>query len=284
MSYIIGTMSWGRWGRQWNTQEMSRFILHAAGLNLLTFDMADIYGDHTTEAEFGQAWKTSGLNRDSLKFITKTGIVMESRSADKTTKHYNHSKEHIIRSCEQSLKNLQTDYIDTFLIHRPGPLMSYEEMAEAATSLLQAGKIRHFGVSNFTGSQVTAFSKYLSLHSHQLECSLTHYAPMVNGDLDICIERGIQPMAWAPLGKVFSKDNDTKVRIMKELTPMAEKYDCPEDIILYKWLKKHPAGIIPVTGTTREDRISNLMAYDHIELTDMDWYTLWTASMGHKVP
>jgi predicted oxidoreductase len=263
---------------------MSRFIQHAAGLNFHTFDMADIYGDHTTEAEFGQAWKTSGLNRDSLEFITKTGIVMESRSGDGRTKHYNHSREHIIKSCEQSLKNLQTDYIDVFLIHRPGPLMSFEEMAEAATSLRQAGKIRHFGVSNFTATQVNVLSGYTAVHSHQLECSLAHFKSMLNGDLDICMEKGIAPMAWAPLGKVFARDNEQTRRIMEVVTSMAAAYDCPEDIILYKWLKKHPSGIIPVVGTTREDRLSSLVQYNHIDLTDMDWYSLWSASMGHKVP
>lgn len=284
MSYIIGTMSWGRWGQKWNQHQMSDFISYAQSHGLNTFDMADIYGDHTTEAEFGPAWKLSGLSRDQLVFITKTGIVMEKFSKDGLTKYYDHSAEYIIQSCEKSLKNLQTDYIDVYLIHRPGPLMAYDEMAEAAIKLKKEGKIREFGVSNFTASQMNVLSDFIPLYCNQIECSIKHYDPMINGDLDHCIKGGIIPMAWAPLGKVFAENSVQNERITQKLKLLSEKYNCPQDIILYKWLQKHPSGIIPVVGTTQKERLFNGVQYQDLTLTTIDWYDLWTASLGHKVP
>ncbi len=284
MSYILGTMSWGSWGKKWNTQEMSNFLIHAHHQGFNTFDMADIYGNHTTEDNFGLAWKQSRIRRDQLVFITKTGIVMENMSANGQTKHYNHSAKYIIESCEKSLKKLQTDYIDTFLIHRPGPLMVYEEIAEAATDLLKSGKIKNFGVSNFSASQMDVLSDYINVHCNQVECSLKHFTPMINGDMDMMIKKKIIPMAWAPLGKIFDNDDDISFRILDLVTQLALQYECPPHIILYSWLKKHPANILPVVGTTQIERIAELKKYEHIEVTNIDWYALWTASRGRRVP
>ncbi len=284
MSYIIGTMSWGAWGKKWSPTEMSHFLSHTYHEGFNAFDMADIYGDHTTEQDFGQAWKLSNISRNKLAYITKAGIVMEKFSADGRTKHYNHTKEYIIQSCEKSLQNLQTDYLDVFLIHRPGPLMSYHDIAEAAMRLIESGKILKFGVSNFTASQLDTMSNLIDIHCNQIECSLRHYTPMLNGDLDVCIKNQIQPMAWAPLGKIFSEKSEENDRILPTLEKLAEKYGCPPELLLYHWLIKHPSKILPVVGTTNEERISALNTYQHVELEQIDWYALWTAALGRRVP
>ena len=120
-------------------------------------------------------------------------------------KHYDYSKDYIIWSVEESLKNLHTEYLDLLLLHRPSPLMHPNEIAEAITILKKQGKIKDFGVSNFTPSQMDLISLRMDIDVNQIEFSLTAHDAMHNGALDFMLNNGIQPMAWSPLGSVFRK-------------------------------------------------------------------------------
>ncbi len=113
-----------------------------------------LYGDYTTEAEFGKAFLESGMQREEIQLISKCGIQNPGQTRNNNLKYYNYTKEYIIWSVEESLRNLKTGYLDTFLLHRPSPLMQPDEIAEAVTLLQKSGKIKAFGVSNFTPSQV----------------------------------------------------------------------------------------------------------------------------------
>jgi len=172
-------------------------------------------------------------------------------------KHYNYSKDYIVSSAETSLKNLKTEYLDLLLLHRPSPLMEPEIIAEAFEILRSSGKVKRFGVSNFTPSQIELVSKHAEVSANQIEFSLTQHTAMHNGTLDYMKTNNINAMSWSPLGSVFREDSEQTRRIHKQLGELLEKYNATEDQLLLAWILKHPANIHPVIGTTNLDRITN---------------------------
>ena len=281
---IAGTMSWGSFGKALSRKEMVPLMNHCVNNHVTTFDHADIYGGYTTESEFGNAFTESGIKREDIQLISKCGIQYLAENRNNVVKHYNYSKDYIIWSAEESLKNLRTEYLDLFLLHRPSPLMQPEEIAEAIVLLKKQGKIKDFGVSNFTSSQVDLISKYLSISVNQIEFSLTADSAMYNGVLDQMMIKNITPMAWSPLGHVFKEDTEQTRRIHKQLGKLLDKYQATEDQLLLAWLLKHPSKIHPVIGTTNKQRIKDAMEATKIELELEDWFLILSASQGHKVP
>jgi predicted oxidoreductase len=185
---------------------------------------------------------------------------------------------------EQSLKNLQTDYLDILLLHRPSPLMQADEIAEAIQTLKKEGKIKDFGVSNFSPSQSDLIQSKTSINFNQIQFSVTDLDAMLNGSLDHMQLHTIQPMAWNPLGSVFKSEDEKSKRVAIQGNVLAEKYEVSLDVILLAWILKHPSGIVPVCGTTDPKRISQLMQATSIDLDLEDWFSLWVASTGEKVP
>ncbi|WP_299156350.1 aldo/keto reductase [uncultured Tenacibaculum sp.] len=281
---IAGCMTWGVWGKNLNTQEMSTLIHTCLENKITTFDHADIYGDYTTETAFGKALVDSKINRDKIQLISKCGIQYVGKTRDNKVKHYNYSKEYIIWSVEQSLKNLQTEYLDLLLLHRPSPLMQADEISEAITQLKKQGKIVDFGLSNFTPSQTNLITSENTITVNQIEVSLTQFSSMLNGRLDYMQAHNIMPMAWSPLGSYFKEETDQNSRIKEELVHLCKKYNATESQLLLAWLYKHPAKIIPVIGTTNTQRIEEANQAQFISLETEDWFSLLIASQGHKVP
>ena len=278
---IAGTMTWGSWGKQLKDSEMIDLMHHCISQGIITFDHADIYGAYTTEAEFGNALAKSGIERTHLQLISKCGIQLVDKKRNSEVKHYNYSKDYIIWSAEESLKKLKTDYLDLFLLHRPSPLMRPEEISEAITKLLDTGKIKSFGVSNFTESQMKLISEHLSICTNQIECSISQSTAMTDGTLDYLMSKNITAMAWSPLGNVFKEQ--TK-RINEILVTLCEKYDASKDQLVLAWLLKHPAKIHPVLGTTTKNRITQSAEALKINLDLQDWFKMWEASLGNEVP
>lgn len=277
-------MTWGAWGKQFSQKEMETIIHHCMANGITTFDHADIYGAYTTEKEFGTAFKDSGINRDDIQLISKCGIQYVCDNRTNEVKHYNYSKDYIIWSVEESLRHLHTDYLDLLLLHRPSPLMVAEDIAEAITILKKAGKIRDFGVSNFTPSQMEMIGLRIDIDVNQLEFSLTSHSAMHDGTLDYMKTCGIKPMSWSPLGTVFKNDNEQTRRIHKQLGVFMEKYNATEDQLLLAWILKHPSGIHPVVGTTNKKRLTQAVDATKISLDLEDWFAVLVASQGHKVP
>lgn len=281
---IAGCMSWGAWGKQMSTEEMIAQIHTTLEAGITTFDHADIYGDYTTETEFGKAFSKSGVERESIQLISKCGIQYVGNTRDNSIKHYNYSKEYIIWSAEKSLNELQTDYLDLLLLHRPSPLMQSDEIQEAVNQLKEEGKILDFGVSNFTPSQVEMIDAKSHISVNQIEFSLTQHSAMHNGTLDQMITKGIKPMSWSPLGTVFREESEANARIKSVLEKLTKKYNATEDQLLLKWILEHPSGVHPVIGTTNNTRIENAVKAVEIELELEDWFELLVACQGHKVP
>jgi len=280
---IAGTMTWGAWGRNCSTSQMIELMNTCLENGITSFDHADIYGDYTTEEAFGKAFGESQIKRNQIQLISKCGIQMISEKRSNSIKHYEYSKEYIIASAEQSLKNLQTDYLDLLLLHRPSPLMQPDEIAEAVEKLKIEGKILDFGVSNFTPSQSNLIETKTKINYNQIEFSITHLEPMLDGSLDHMQANRITPMCWSPLGTVFRNDNEQSQRILKVTNELAAKYGAPNDILFLAWILKHPAGILPVCGTSDKNRLAQLMKATTIEMELQDWFMLWTASTGNPV-
>ncbi|GAA4051707.1 aldo/keto reductase [Flavobacterium chungnamense] len=280
---IAGTMNWGVWDKKLNIQEMIHLINICIENKITTFDHADIYGGYTTEEQFGKAFNESKISREKLQLISKCGIQLEGSRTNKI-KHYDYSKEYIVWSVENSLKNLHTDYLDVLLLHRPSPLMVTDEIAEAVERLKSDGKIIDFGLSNFTTSQTELIKSKTEVSYNQIQFSATHYEAMLDGSLDYMQTHDIRPMSWNPLGMVFREDIEQTRRLKKLLVQLVEKYGVGSDTILLSWILKHPSKVIPVAGTVNIARIQALMKAVELNLDQQDWFAIWTESMGNKVP
>ena len=285
---IAGCMKWGQWGVKYSTPQYLNLIEECIAGKITSFDHADIYGDYTVEEEFGNALKQRSSLRQQMQLITKCGIRRFTPNRPEHKIHsYDTSKEHIIRSAERSLKNLNTDFIDLLFIHRPDPLMDPHEIAEAFAQLKKAGKVLHFGVSNFTPSQMDMMMTAFTIEFNQLEISVLHLDPFHDGSLDKCIEHAIRPMSWGPLGsgKLYSDETDERnIRILAVANMLAEKYNVSVDQVLLAFLFKHPSGIIPVIGSTKIERLRSAYDASNINIEREEWFMLWRASKGHEIP
>jgi len=277
-------MNWGVWGKNYSTQEMTDLIHFCIEEGNTTFDHADIYGGYTTEAEFGEAFVKSGVEREQIQLISKCGIqyITETRTKNRV-KHYNYSKEYIIWSVEESLKNLKTDYLDVLLLHRPSPLMEPDEIAEAILQLQAEGKILDFGVSNFNASQMELLADKITLSCNQLEFSLIQNSAIDHGTLDYLLKNDMKMMSWSPLGGFFNLEGEQAERVREVLQILSKKYDATHDQLLLAWILKHPSNVIPVIGTSNKNRIQTSNLARKIDLDLQDWFILYEASRGHKV-
>jgi predicted oxidoreductase len=283
---IAGCMRWGKWGAGFDTAGYRQMIEQCLAADIRSFDHADIYGDYTTEEEFGAALKEDKTLRSQLKIITKCGIKMVTENRPQhNIKSYNTGKKHILQSVENSLDNFGTDYIDVLLIHRPDPLLNPAEVAEAIQLLQQQGKVLSFGVSNFLPHQVNMLKQFVDISYNQMEVSIIALNAFTNGMLDNCLQHDITPMAWAPLGGgILTDDTHPNFRsISTTANQLAEKYATGVNEILLAFLNTHPSGIISVIGTTKIERLVQAKKAADIRLTREDWFRLLKAATGEDV-
>jgi len=281
---IAGTMTWGTWGKNLTKDEMAGLIDYGIENGITTFDHADIYGGYDNEEAFGNAFFQSSVPRERLQLITKCGIQYVCKARDNKVKHYDYSKDYIVWSAERSLSKLKTDYLDLFLLHRPSPLMEPDEIAEAVLYLQKEGKIREFGVSNFSPSQIALLEAVIPVSANQVEFSLTAEKLMFDGTFDDCNINNRTAMAWSPLGSYFREDNKKRKRIKKVLKQLKKKYKADNSQILLAWILKHPSKVHPIVGTTSKERLIAAVGATEIDLELEDWFLLLVASQGHKVP
>lgn len=285
--FMIGTMRMGKWGTNMNESEIEKFIEGCIALDLIDFDHADIYGSYTTEADFGAVLKRRPDLRNQMRITTKCGIKLVSENRpEHSVKSYDLTGEHIKQSVENSLLALHTDHIDTLLLHRPDFLLNPYEIAEAFTALKEEGKVKYFGVSNFSVSQFDLMQEIFPLSTHQVEISLLHRQAFENGILDQCQKWGITPTAWSPMGGgvlLNPSDNANIVEVQNKITQLGEKYNAKPDQLLLAWLRKHPASIVPVLGSSKLSRIKNAKDSLKINLTHQDWYILWQVATGVEI-
>ena len=269
--------------------DLLAFIERSLEMGFTTFDHADIYGLYTCEAMFGAALAQSPSLIDKMEIVTKCGINLVSENRPQNTFHsYNTSSKHIIKSTETSLKNLHTDHLDVLLIHRPDPLMDSDEVAEAFHHLHKSGKVKHFGVSNFTPSQFDLLQSRLNfpLVTNQVEISVLFMDTLHDGTLDQCQQKRISPMAWSPFGggRIFTGNSEQEQRLRNELQKIGEELGgAAIDQVALAWLLKHPSKIIPVLGTGNLERIRSAAGALNMDLSRDQWFRIWSASAGREV-
>lgn len=273
-----------------SSQELLELTQHSMELGVTTFDHADIYGNYSCEKIFGDALSLKKRIRNDIQIITKCGInLISDKHPQRKVKHYDYSYKHIISSVENSLTNFGTDYIDLLLLHRPAPFFAPEEVAKAFSSLKQSGKVLHFGVSNFNPMQFEMLSSYVDnpLVTNQVEISPSCLEHFDNGNMDFFLKKRIKPMAWSPLsgGRLLYPNGEKARRIFNSLNEVAIELNIESiDKIIYSWLLKHPAGIIPIIGSRKLSRIKNAIEALNINMSLEQWYKIYIASEGEELP
>ncbi|MDY7231669.1 aldo/keto reductase [Hyalangium rubrum] len=256
---------------------------------ITTFDHADIYGGYRVEEAFGAALRASPGLRQRMELVTKCGIMLvDPARPQNRLKHYDYSRQHLVASVERSLRNLGTDYLDVLLLHRPSPLLDPQEVAEALRALVEQGKVRHVGVSNFTVAQVDMLASWLPmpLVTNQVELHPLRLEPFLDGTLDQCLRRRMSPMAWSPLagGRLVNGQGAAEARVRAVLVELGRKYGADLDQMVFAWLLRHPSRIIPVLGTNRLERITSAARALSLQMELQDWFAVWSAATGAEVP
>lgn len=255
---------------------------------ITTFDHADIYGGYTCEGLFGKALAEAPQLRDQMEIVTKCGIRYPCPGLPGVElKHYDATAGTIAACVDRSMKELQTDRIDVLLIHRPDWLTSAEETAAGLTGVIQSGKVRSVGVSNYTVHQFALLTKFLGAPpvTNQVEISLLHMDAIYDGTLDQCQGYGVHPQAWSPLagGRLFGDDSAGK-RTREALERIGKEYGADADEVALAWVAALPAQPQVVIGTNRLERIAKAARAGDIALSREHWYALWEAAQGKPVP
>ena len=252
---------------------------------ITTMDQADIYGGYRAEAIFGAALKSAPHLREKMEIVTKCGIVAPAgRHAAARLKHYDTSSGHLTASVEASLRDMATDHVDLLLIHRPDPLLDPDDTGSVLDALVQSGKVRAVGVSNFRPWDFSLLQSSMEspLVTNQIEMSLTAADAFTNGDLAYLQERMIPPMAWSPLGggALFAGERTDLLGALKRI---AAEHEVEASAVAVAWLLRHPANILPVLGTNRLERIRRLAEAITLTMDRETWFELYTLAQGREV-
>jgi predicted oxidoreductase len=276
--------------------EAGRLIQTALDSGINFFDHADIYGGGECETIFAEAIQMNAQIREKMIIQSKCGICKG---------FYDSSKEHILRSVDKILARLKTDYLDILLIHRPDTLMEPEEVAEAFAVLLNSGKVRNFGVSNYNPMQINLLQKFVpkKLIVNQLQLSVVH-TPMIDSGiavnmhinqavdregsvLEFCRLNDITIQAWSPFQKGFIEgpffDEPKYAELLKTIRGIAGKYGVSDTTVAVGWITRHPANIQVVVGTTQAQRLIDCCKGSELPLTRQEWYEIYQAA-GNMLP
>ena len=275
----------------WNMskKELLNYIEESINIGVTTFDHADIYGSYTCEKMFGEALKLKPELRSKIQLISKVGIKLVSKNMPENTIHcYDTSYDHIVKSVEKSLENLNVEYLDLVLIHRPDMYMNADETAKALTYLRETGKVLEWGVSNFLPSDFNLLQSRLDfkLVTNQIELSPIRTQHFYDGTINLMQEKRVPIMIWSPLagGEIFTSSDENAVELRKVLERLAKKYKCEVDTIVYAWHLSHPANLIPICGSGKIERLKSAVAACEVNLTREEWFEIFVNGMGNDIP
>jgi len=295
----ISRLAYGCW-RIAPTEEFARdegraALLAAFEAGYTLFDHADIYGAGRAEEAFGRvADEVTEFKRTAL-VATKCGVCRPDDPPGAPYR-YDNSRDFILRSCEASLKRLRVDTIDLYQLHRSDALAAFDEIAEAFSELQTSGKVRHFGLSNFSSIRVAALQQVcpMPIESIQLEISLASRAPFADGSLDDCQAKRRSPLAWSPLAGGLLADGARRLLPQQEAYQtdstvaaadrIAERLNTNRAEVGLAWLLRHPANIVPIVGSVQPARIRSAVAATDLRLSREDWYSLLEAAEGQRLP
>ncbi|MCX8073643.1 MAG: aldo/keto reductase [Candidatus Binatia bacterium] len=268
--------------------EARRKIEAALEVGIQLFDHADVYGGGQAEELFGRVLEEAPALRPRMVIATKAGVV--------PGVPYNATREHLIRAAEASLRRLRCEVIDLFFVHRPDLLAHPEETARALEDLRASGKIREAGVSNYSPAQSAVLQHFLSfrLLAHQREWSCIWPLVVHDGTIEQCYTGQMGLIAWSPLagGKLLlSRERAEKEKIANVLVPvietlddLAKRHGVGRAAVALAFLLAHPVGAIPIVGTQKIERIRAVQEAFRVRLERSDWYALFQAGTGKRLP
>ena len=283
------------------------FVDTALELGINFFDHANIYARGRAEEVFGRLFKQTPSLRERMVLQSKVGIRWEDDPAG-TPQRFDFSYEHIVEAVDAILRRLNTSHLDILLLHRPDPLMEGEEVARAFARLKKEGKVRYFGVSNQNRSTMEYLQHFLPdpLIANQLEMNLLHsgfaeatisfnqaapaYPDGWEGVVEYCRLNGVTLQAWSPLARGLLSGGDLDdvgpavVKTAALVRELAGAYGVSAEAIVLAWLLRHPAGIMPVLGTSRSDRLHACAGSVQVKLARDEWYRLFEAARGAPMP
>ncbi|WP_414044802.1 aldo/keto reductase [Macrococcus equi] len=270
----------------YSKNELNTFLHELVSNGITTMDHADIYGDYTCEAIFGEALQMSKCLRDEMQIVTKCGIVLNSKTMPQFNYHkYDYSAEHITASVERSLSNLKVDDIDLLLLHRPSPLLDSEIVADTLKTLNEKGWVRSFGVSNFKAHQFDELNQAmqrvgLSLDYNQVELSALTLENIEDGTLNHMKKQHVDLMAWSPLagGDIFKPGEVNHV-----MSDIAKQYQTSIDDIAYRFIYHMPYKIYPIVGSKNIERTKLVLNAKHQPLKDDEWFEIYKAALGRDI-
>ena len=283
-------------------ENIDRLVKVALEIGINTFDHADIYGGGKCESIYGELFRRDKTLRDKVVLQTKCGI----RGG-----WYDLSYNHIIESVNGSLARLNTDRIDILLLHRPDTLMRPEQIARAFDELERSGKVKVFGVSNFSAGQTEYLQSVVrqKLYINQLQLSPV-FCPLIENGVNYNTDGrfssddtlfrarrdGITIQTYGTMqcsftdetgyyySGAFTTDHAKKKYFSLNfmLEGLAQKYGTTPEAVAINWVLHHPANMQAIVGTTLD---KHLLAYDgccEVPLTDFEWYKIYEAA-GHKI-
>jgi len=302
----LSTVTFGAWavgGWMWGGTEQNDSVraMHAAfDHGVTSFDTAPVYGQGHSEKVVGEA--LSELPRDEIQILTKYGLRWDTdkgyhyfdtkdNDGNDISIHRYAAKDSIIRECEESLRRLQTDYIDLYQIHWPDPTTPDEETMEAMKQLKEQGKIRHAAVCNYDADQLKEADQYEDIISDQVPYS------MLRRDIEeevvpYCLKTGKGILAYSPLqrglltgkmkpGQEFAEGDgragspyysDENIRrtnaFLDEIKPIAEEHDATLAQLTIQWTLQQPGITIALVGARNVEQATENAAAADIELSD----------------
>lgn len=299
-SIILGNMRMDKL----SVDEATAVIESAYNNGINFFDSADVYGAGESERIFGEALENSSINRDDIFIQSKAGIVPPTEE-NREQKRYDFSREHLIDSVDGILQRMNIDYLDSFLLHRPDPLMDVKEVASVFDELENSGKVKQFGVSNFNTEQFKLLQNNISqkLLINQLQFSIMHSGMIDSGlhvnmadkqsiDHDGSIlsfsqNQGVTIQAWSPFQYGMFEgvfiDNEKFPELNKKLEALSSKYNVTKNAIATAWILRHPANFQVILGTMNPQRIADSAAGADITLERQEWYDIYLAA-GNQLP
>lgn len=285
----ISPLAWGMWrlaedGR--NAADAARLVHAALDAGITLFDTADIYGFDgaggfgDAEALLGSVLAREPGLRAKMVLATKGGI--------RPPLPYDQSAPYLASAIDASLRRLNVERIDLYQLHRPDILAHPQEVARTLEDAMAAGKVGTVGVSNFTAQQIEALNHFLDLPlvASQPEISPLRIACFENGDLDQAMRLGLTPLAWSPLGggRLLAPESPRERDVASVLDRIAGEQGVSRSVAAYGWLMAHPAGIVPIVGSQNPERIAEGAQALAMRWTREDWYAVFVAARGEKLP
>lgn len=282
---ILGSMRFGEWGSQLSPQAVAELLEAASDLGIDTLDLADIYGGHTTNALVGAAFALRPGLRARFKLIAKIGIVMTSSPGNpRGVHHYDLSVDHLQHALDETLLALDTDHVETLMLHRFDPHLQSSAIADWVRYEQRQGRIGDFGVSNFDAHAIALFDGCLPVIANQIELSLAHSAALDDGTHSATRTRGAEVQAWSPLGGgMLDPQSQISGPMHDLLQTMGHEFALDPASLLLRWAASLPATRV-VIGSTKIERIRGAVHACEASLPRDAWYALWEAARGKAVP